>query len=139
MKIELNEIVVAAMAAALLLGIASAHAGEALLGKVRGVYVEVQRGVIVEESAKQAPEGARRWADVDFGAHGAQPRRHVMVQLAPEMKAEQGDLVEVKLAGRDASPMLLPQTNRATLIAAKWFTPQAGAFDRAPLAALLFK
>jgi len=140
MKTGLNQIAVLALAAAFVFGISSACAAdESPVGKVQRIYVEANRGVLIEQSLGRAPQGAKRWADVDFGARSAQPRRRVTVLLPQELKAEQGDLVEVSLAPTFTAGSVvhasLAQTSRATLLAAKWFTPQADSFDGSPLAA----
>jgi hypothetical protein len=140
MKKEINQVVILALAAAFFLGISSARAAdETPVGKVQRIYVEANRGVLIEQSLGRAPENAKRWADIDFGPHSTQSRRRVTVLLPQELNAEQGDLVEVTLApnyaARSISPAPLTKTHRATLVSAKWFTPQADAFDRAPLAA----
>jgi len=139
MKREINQIVILALAAAFFLGISSARAAdETPVGKIQRIYVEANRGVLIEQTLGHAPENAKRWADVDFGPHSAQARRRVTVLLPQELKAEQGDLVEVSLApsyaARSISPAPLTKTHRATLVSAKWFTPQAAAFDGSPLA-----
>jgi hypothetical protein len=139
MKREINQIVVLALAAAFFLGISSARAAdETPVGKIQRIYVEANRGVLIEQTLGNAPDNAKRWADIDFGPHSAQARRRVTVLLPQELKAEQGDLVEVSLApsyaARSIAPAPLSRTHRATLVSAKWFTPQAAAFDGSALA-----
>lgn len=139
MKREINQIVILALAAAFFLGISSARAAdETPVGKIQRIYIEANRGVLLEQTLGQVPENAKRWADIDFGPHSAQARRRVTVLLPQELKAEQGDLVEVSLApsyaARSISPAPLTKIHRATLVSAKWFTPQAAAFDGSPLA-----
>ena len=130
MAIELNKVVLA-LAVAMLLGISSARAEEGPVGKVRGLYAEAARGVMVEG----ARAGAASWAEVDFGAGSAQPRRRVMVRLPADLAVQTGDLVAVRLARPPMAIGMLapmPEMSRATQIAAKWFTPQAEAFNAAP-------
>ena len=134
MKIALEQLAVAAAATALLFAVASANGADAVpLGKIGGLYFEAARGVFVEQSASPAPQGAARWAEVELGARDGQPRRRVMVQLPQALEAEKGDLVEVRLAPAASAHkiMLAPlaERSRATLVAAKWFTPQARSFD----------
>jgi hypothetical protein len=129
-----REIVFTALAGALLFAISSAHAGETPTGKVRGIYREASRGVLVEQLSGNA-QGAALWADVDFGAASSQPRRRAMVRLPAGLEVEKGDLVEVRLAlppVRTGMLAPMPEVSRATLVAAKWFTPRAEAFDAAP-------
>jgi hypothetical protein len=139
MKREINEIVILALAAAFFLGISSARAAdETPVGKIQRIYVEANRGVLIEQTLGTAPENAKRWADIDFGPHSTQSRRRVTVLLPQELKAEQGDLVEVTLApnyaARSISPAPLTRIHRATLVSAKWFSPEADAFDGSRLA-----
>jgi hypothetical protein len=141
MKREINQIVILALAAAFFLGISSARAAdETPVGKVQRIYVEANRGVLIEQTLGNAPEHAKRWADIDFGPHSTQSRRRVLVLLPQALKAEQGDLVEVSLApsydSRSIAPAPLAKIHRATMLAAKWFTPQADAFDGSPLASV---
>jgi hypothetical protein len=125
MRKEINQLVILALAAAFFLGISSARAADEMpVGKIERIYAEANRGVRIEQTLGQVPKNAKRWALVDFGRHTTQPRRRVIVLLPPELKAEQGDLVAVSL----------DSTYRATLISAKWSTPQAEAFDGSPLA-----
>ena len=142
-KIAMQEIILG-LALALLLGIASARAAEdaSPVGKVRGIYVEAGRGILIEQSVARKPGGAVRWADVDLGAGASPERRRVLVKLPAELGTELGDLVQVSLAQPQASlggaaRIPMPEVSRATRVAAKWFTPQAEAFDGAgPLASL---
>jgi hypothetical protein len=125
MKKEINQLVILALAAAFFLGISSARAAdETPVGKIERIYAEANRGVRIEQTLGQVPKNAKRWALIDFGRHTTQPRRRVIVLLPPELKAEQGDLVEVSLA----------PPYRATRLTAKWSNPQADTFDGSPLA-----
>src|SRR5229473_3358787 len=75
MKRELNQIVVLALAAAFFLGISSARAAdETPVGKIQRIYVEANRGVLIEQTLGNAPDNAKRWADINFGPHSAQAR-----------------------------------------------------------------
>src|SRR4051794_39736760 len=115
MKREINQIVILALAAAFFLGISSVRAAdETPVGKIERIYVEANRGVRIEQTLGQAPKNAKRWALIASGRHSTQPRRRVIALLPQELKAEQGDLVEVSLA----------PANRATRLTAKWSTPQ---------------
>jgi hypothetical protein len=138
LKPELNQIVFLALAAAFIFSISSARADDTPVGKVRAIYVEAGRGVLMELPVGKASQSANRWADVDLGAHTTNSRRIVTVQLPVELKVEQGDLVEVALASNSAAGNIslapLASISRATLVSAKWFTPQADAFDGSPLA-----
>jgi hypothetical protein len=140
MKIELNQVVVLALAAAFFLGISAARAADDIpVGKIQRIYVEANRGVLLEQSVGRGPQNAKRWADIDFGHHTTQPRRRVTVLLPQELKAEQGDLVEVTLAETSTAAgnithAPVASVSRASLVTAKWFTPQADLFDGSPLA-----
>jgi hypothetical protein len=125
MKKEINQRVILALAAAFFLGISSARAAdETPVGKIERIYAEANRGVRIEQTLGQVPKNAKRWALIDFGRLTTEPRRRVIVLLPQELKAEQGDLVEVSLA----------PTYRATRLTAKWSNPQADTFDGSPLA-----
>jgi hypothetical protein len=128
LKPELNQIVFLALAAAFIFSISAARADDTPVGKVQRIYVEAKRGVLMEQSVGRAPQDAKRWADIDFGPHSAQPRRRVTVLLMQELQAEQGDLVEVSLApnyaARSIAPAPLTRIHRATFVTAKWFTPK---------------
>lgn len=116
--------------ALLIAAIGSARAGEVLpVAKVRGIYVEAARGVLVEQRFALGVRG-RQVADVEL-----QGQQRAIVQLPAELKVNVGDLVEVSLAQPEPAPLGRRQasapvagTSRATLVVAKWFMPQARAF-----------
>ena len=120
------EVLFTALTVALLFAAGTARADEApAAGKVRGIYVEAARGVLVEKRFARGSQG-RQVADVEL-----EGRKRVTVQIPAELKAEVGDLVQVSLAQPEPTlaraPIAAP--SRATVVAAKWFTPQAEAFD----------
>src|SRR3954464_30423 len=82
------------------------------MGRVRGVYVEAARGVLVERSTPRP--GAARWADVELDSSVAPERRRVLVQMPPEMQAKIGDLVGVELATRRAEAIPMQRLSRIT-------------------------
>jgi hypothetical protein len=127
-----REIVLTALALAALLGISAARAQDAPVGKVRGIYVEAGRGVLLEQKLARGVQAKAVWVDVDFGAQSGQAQRRVLAQLPADMKVEQGDLVEVSLAERGQASAAAPIQNvtRANQVAAKWYSEQAESFDR---------
>ncbi|HEX7251038.1 MAG TPA: hypothetical protein VF262_11705 [Burkholderiales bacterium] len=74
-----------------------AHA-EDTVGRVRAVYYEAARGVLVEARMSHAAS-AIRWADVEAGS------RRLLVQLPGGFPAAPGDLVAVRLADPKTSPL----------------------------------
>ena len=118
---------------------------ETELGKVRGLYSEAARGVLVAQSVAKENRSARRWADVDLGP-AAIGQRRVLVELPAELRTEPGDLVRVKMEiGRLRAPGVVQtdapvaQVSRVLAVQARWFTEQAQAFGEAlPSVAALF-
>lgn len=96
--------------ALVLVATALAARAEDTVGRVRAVYYEAARGVLVEARIGHPPS-AIRWADVET------PSRRLLVQLPGEMPAAPGDLVAVRLADPKTSPLaqILPAlaVNRA--------------------------
>lgn len=67
---------------------------EEATGKVRGIYYEVSRGVLVDASMLRRPS-AKRWADVELiGEHA--PERQ-LVELPADMAAAVGDVLALRL------------------------------------------
>jgi hypothetical protein len=89
--------------------VAPARAEEAI-GRVRAIYYEAGRGVLVE-SRMLHRSSAIRWVDVEVSS------RRLLVQLPTDMDARPGDLVAVRLADPKSSQLaqILPQVavNRA--------------------------
>lgn len=80
--------------------LASVPAGaEEAIGRVRAVYAEVARGVMMDPRLGRASASATRWADVEIGGGTGEPRR-VLVQMSPALEASPGDLVTVQLEDR---------------------------------------
>ena len=75
---------------ALLVGAFPLHAEEAS-GRVRAIYYEGARGVLVEPKMLRRPS-AVRWADVELDG-----KRRALVQLPASMEARIGDIVAVQL------------------------------------------
>lgn len=90
----------------------SALADEAL-GRVRAVYYETARGVLVE--ARVARPGAIRWADVAVGTGS------VLVQLPPGMEARVGDVVALRPGEPKSSELarVLPTSVASRALAAE--------------------
>jgi hypothetical protein len=80
----------------LLLGAPSAQAQEAS-GRVREVYFEAARGVLVDRSMLRRPD-APRWAEVELDVETPAKRRRVMAQLPGDLQAGAGSRVTVQLA-----------------------------------------
>lgn len=76
---------------ALLVGAFPLHAEETT-GRVRAIYYEAGRGVLVDPKMLRRPS-AVRWADVDL-----EGRQRTLVQLPSSVDAKVGDLVAVELA-----------------------------------------
>jgi hypothetical protein len=60
------------------------------MGRVRGLYYEAGRGVLVEAKMLHRPS-AIRWADVEVSS------RRILVQLPADMDAALGDVVAIRL------------------------------------------
>jgi hypothetical protein len=73
----------------------SASAEEAT-GRVRGVYYEAARGVLVDAKMLRRPS-AIRWVDVELTGDHPPERKRQLVQLPSEMNAAVGDVVAVQL------------------------------------------
>lgn len=83
---------------------------EETIGRVRAIYFEAARGVLVDERMAHA-RAAIRWADVETAS------RRLLVQLPSDMNPAPGDLVAVRLADPKTSQLaqILPAlaVNRA--------------------------
>ena len=75
----------------------SALRAEDASGRVRAVYFEAARGVLVDKSMLRTP-AANRWVEVELDAAQPENRRRVLVQLPADLHAGVGDLVGVQLA-----------------------------------------
>ena len=75
---------------ALLVGSFPLHAQEAT-GRVRAIYYEAARGVLVEPKMLRRPS-ALRWVDVELDG-----KKRALVQLPANMEASVGDIVAVEL------------------------------------------
>ena len=98
---------------ALLVLLALPVQAEEASGRVRGVYFEAARGVMVDASMLRRP-GAVRWADVELD--GPEKRR-AMVQLPRDMQTGVGDILTVDLAGPKSMALALGEpisVSRAT-------------------------
>lgn len=89
---------------------AFAARAEDTVGRVRAIYYEAARGVLVEARMGH-PGSAIRWADVEAGS------KRLLVQMPGDFHAQPGDLVAVRLADPKTSPLaqILPivAVNRA--------------------------
>ena len=88
-------------ATAVLLCIAAALApanssAEEAAGRVRGIYYEAARGVLVDAKMLRR-QGAPRWADVELDGDHAPERRRQLVQIPEGMQAAVGDTVALRL------------------------------------------
>lgn len=104
----------------------AAAAAEEAMGRVRGIYYEAARGVLVDAKMNRRA-AAPRWADVELEGEHAPERKRQLVQLPPEMNASVGDLVALRLGEPKSTQLaeVLPATaaNRALAV-----TPQAPQF-----------
>jgi hypothetical protein len=80
---------------ATLLYVGNAGAQEAT-GRVRGIYFEAARGVLVDASMLRRP-GAVRWLDVELDGDLAPERKRQLVLLPKGMDASLGDAVALRL------------------------------------------
>jgi hypothetical protein len=78
---------------------------EESLGRVRGVYVEAARGVLVDQKFRSSATSSILWADVELSA--APEGRRVLVQVPAELKPASGDLVAVQV--EDSLPRMVAQ------------------------------
>jgi hypothetical protein len=87
----------------LFLFLSPANAQEAT-GRVRAIYYEAARGVLVDARMSHRPS-AIRWADVELQG------RSVLVQMPSGLSAGVGDLVAVRLAAPKSNQLaqILPQ------------------------------
>jgi hypothetical protein len=69
---------------------------EEATGKVRAIYYETSRGVLVDASMLRRPS-ATRWIDVELIGEAAVERKHQLVPLAAGMPVSVGDLVALRL------------------------------------------
>ena len=103
---------------ACLLYLSPAGAEEAT-GRVRGIYYEASRGVLVDARMLRRPS-AVRWADVELDGTHAPERKRQLVQMPAEMNAAIGDLVSVRLGEPKSTQLagILPAIamNRATTV-----------------------
>ncbi len=81
----------------ILFSASSAVYAEDVVGRVRGVYFEAARHVLVDQRMQRAPASARLWADVELGTTIEPDRRRVLVQVPQELRAAPGDVVAVQL------------------------------------------
>lgn len=79
---------------------ANAASAEETTGRVRSIYYESSRGVLVDASMLRRPAAAR-WADVELVGSGSR----VLAQLAAGMDAAVGDLVSVRLGEAKSSQL----------------------------------
>jgi hypothetical protein len=70
--------------------VAAPATADEVLGRVRALYYEAGRGVLVEAKMLHR-SSAIRWADVEVSS------RRILVQLPADMNAAPGDLVAVRL------------------------------------------
>jgi hypothetical protein len=77
--------------ALLVFAFASCAQAEETTGRVRAIYYEAARGVLLDAKLAHRPS-AIRWADVDLGG------RSVLVLMPAKLNAGVGDLVAVRLA-----------------------------------------
>lgn len=104
----------------LFLFLSPANAQEAL-GRVRAIYYEAARGVLVDARMSHR-SSAIRWADVELQG------RSVLVQMPSGLSAGVGDVVAVRLAAPKSSQLaqILPQVavSRALEINPRQFAGQ---------------
>jgi len=119
----------------------SAHASNTdereTLAKVRGIFVQLANGVLMEERRVRRDFPGTRWADVDLGASMPAERRLAIVQLPAELRAEVGDLLTIsaseraaKAPGAVSAQAPIERPSRAVGVKARWFTEEADRFGR---------
>lgn len=94
----------------LLLTVVHPAGAQETIGRVRAIYYEAARGVLVEQRMAHA-RASIRWADVETAS------RRLLVELPSDMDPAPGDLVAVRLADPKTSQLaqILPAVaiNRA--------------------------
>lgn len=118
----------------------SAQGAEADLpvAKVSGVYVQLARGVLMEQRRAAKGFPGKRWADVDLGPGVPAERRRLVVELPDDVQAEAGDLVELRLeaarppqlAGVRGADAPIALASRVMAVKARWFTDEAEKFGQ---------
>ena len=108
------------------------------VAKVRGIYVQLANGVLIEQQRAGRSVSGARWADVDLGPSAPAEKRLAIVQLPAELRTEVGDLLTISQSERAVkAPGALPaqapiaQPSRAVAVKARWFTEEADGFGRA--------
>ncbi|MBV8030677.1 MAG: hypothetical protein JO035_04140 [Betaproteobacteria bacterium] len=98
---------------------ASAANAQEATGRVRGIYVEAARGVLVELSMARGARGTR-WLDVELDAEVLAERKRQLVVLPSGMSASVGDAVALRLgepkSSQLAAVMPLISVNRALAV-----------------------
>jgi hypothetical protein len=69
---------------------------EEATGRVRGVYYEAARGVLVE-AKMQRPLSAARWVDVELDGDLPPERKRQLVQMPADLHVQAGDRVALRL------------------------------------------
>lgn len=133
----MNRIVLTLLLAALpAVTLAAAPQPAEATGKVEGLYVEVAPDVYRPATAREAQTAERLWADVRFSKAAAGRERSAFVRVAQELRPENGDLVQVRLA-QPLHPFayaLAPLTERDSYLAlrAKYYTEAAARYGLEP-------
>jgi hypothetical protein len=117
--------ILALLLSASLLHAASAAAQEAT-GRVRGIYYEASRGVLVDAQMLRRP-GAARWLDVELDGDQPPQQKHQLVLLPRDMNASIGDAVALRL-GEPKSTQLAEVLPAVTVSRARAIQPQARQF-----------
>lgn len=141
------QLVVAATAIWTAASLSAAQAADAqpsprkAVGKVRTVYVEAARGLLIEKKLVDKRHPGAQIAEVDMARHAPVPQ--VYVRLSGNDGTEAGDLVMVRFdAGADEGRMLVRddaqfyETTHLAELKAKHDTLEAMMFVRHPLAFL---
>jgi hypothetical protein len=104
-----------ATAIAVLTTFTSIAQAEDAVGYVRGLYIQVTRGVLVERSV--IPTDADRWADVEITSSAGGTRR-ILAKVPSTITTAVGDLVEVELTSKALATVTapLPRTNLITAV-----------------------
>ena len=108
--------------ALLVFAFASCVQAEEATGRVRAIYYEAARGVLVEARLVRQ-SSAIRWADVEL------PGRRVLVQMPAGMNAAVGDAVAVRLGEPKSSQLaqILPGVTVARAVGINTGSEPAGA------------
>jgi hypothetical protein len=105
---------------------AASSAAQEATGRVRGIYYEASRGVLVDAQMLRRP-GATRWLDVELDGDQAPEKKRQLVLLPRDMNAAIGDVVALRL-GEPKSTQLAEVLPAVAVNRARAIQPHAPQF-----------